>query len=227
MRNRMREQIFALIDQDYQEFSAKLLPGVDNILGVRLPELRKMAKDIANGDWRTYLTNAESEYFEEIMLQGMVIGYVKTDIEEILAYTAAFVPKIDNWSVCDSFCSSLKITKQYRGRMWKFLQAYVASKKEYEIRFGIVMFLHYYIEDEYIDDVLEILDRINHEAYYVKMAVAWAVSICYVKHPTKTMEYLRGNPLDDFTYNKALQKITESLRVDKETKALIRRMRRR
>lgn len=226
MENTIREQIFELIDPDYQKFSAALIPNINNVLGVRLPELRKLAKKIAKGDWRTYLATAEDKYFEEIMLQGMVIGYVKTDIEEILSYVASLVPKIDNWSVCDSFCTGLKFTKENKERVWTFLQPYLSSKKEYEIRFGVVMLLDFYIEIEYIDRVLILLNRAKHDGVYAKMAVAWAVSICYVKFPDTTMEYLRNNTLDDFTYNKAMQKITESNRVDQETKTLIRSMKR-
>lgn len=227
MENTIRKQIFELIDSDYQKFSATLIPNINNVLGVRLPELRKLAKKITKGDWRAYLVTAEDEYFEEIMLQGMVIGYVKTDIEDILSYVAAFVPKIDNWSVCDSFCTGLKFIKDNKERVWEFLQPYLSSEKEYDIRFGVVMLLDFYIETDYIDMVLRLLDRVKHEGHYAKMAVAWAVSICYVKIPDITMEYLRNNTLNDFTYNKALQKVTESNRVDKEIKSLIRSMRRR
>lgn len=141
----IRKQMFELIDTDYQKFSAALIPTINNVLGVRLPELRKIAKKIAKGDWRTYLKTAKDEYFEEIMLQGMVIGYIKTDIEERLFYVASFVPKIDNWSVCDSFCTGLKSTKENKERVWAFLQPYLSSKNEYEIRFGVVMLLNYYI----------------------------------------------------------------------------------
>lgn len=88
------------------------------------------------------------------------------------------------------------------------------------------MLLDFYINDEYIDKVLKLLDNVNHPGYYAKMAVAWAVSICYIKFPEKTMDYLKNNNLDDFTYNKSLQKICESLRVDKETKKIIKAMRR-
>lgn len=160
------------------------------------------------------------------MLQGMVIGCAKADVEEILHHIAAFVPKIDNWSVCDSFCSGLKITSLHKERVWEFIQPYLESDREYNIRFGVVMLLNYYIDELHIHRVLERLDRITHEGYYVKMAVAWAVSICFVKLPDITMDYVRSNSLDDFTYNKALQKITESYRVAPETKALIRSMKR-
>jgi 3-methyladenine DNA glycosylase AlkD len=222
----IREQLFELADVEYQKFSAALIPNIHNILGVRLPELRKLAKKIAKDDWRTYLQHTESDYFEEIMLQGMVIGYVKTNVEEILHYVAAFVPKIDNWSVCDSFCIGLKFTKTNRKHVWDFLQPYLSSKSAYEIRFGVVMLLDFYIEEEYISRVLQLLDNAERQDYYVKMAVAWAISVCYVKLPEPTMKYLENNSLDEFTYNKALQKITESFRVDQETKNRIRGMKR-
>ncbi|PIC69680.1 DNA alkylation repair protein [Sporosarcina sp. P2] len=228
MHNTIRKQIFEQIDTDYQKFSSALIPTNENILGVRMPALRKLAKGIAKDDWRTYLQTANDEYFEEVMLQGLVIGYVKADIEELLTYVEKFVPKIDNWSVCDSFCSGLKMTKQHKERVWSFLQPYVVSENEYELRFGIVMLLVYYIESDYIDRVLGLLNHVQHEGYYVKMAVAWALSSCFVKLPDPTLDYLAGgNSLDVFTYNKALQKITELTRVDQETKQVLRSMKRR
>ncbi|WP_301108854.1 DNA alkylation repair protein [Sporosarcina sp.] len=227
MQNTIRKQIHELIDSDYQKFASALIPNITNVLGVRMPELRKLAKVLVKDDWRSYLETADDDYFEEVMLQGLVIGYAKADIEEILTYVADFVPKIDNWSVCDSFCSGLKFTKKHKERVWIFLQPYLLSTKEYELRFGIVMLLTYYVETSYIDEVLARLGTIKHDGYYVKMAVAWALSICFIKLPEPTLAYLkRDTALDIFTYNKALQKITESCRVDTETKGLIRSMKR-
>lgn len=226
MEKTARARILELAEDDYQRFQCRLLPNIDNILGVRLPALRKIAKEISKGDWRGYMATAPSDYFEEILLQGLVLGYVKTDIEEILHYVADFIPKINNWSVCDSFCTGLKFTKEHRSRVWDFLQIYLTSTEEYKLRFGIVMLLDFYIEDEYIEQVLKLLDHVKHEGYYVKMAVAWAVSICFIKYPEQTMKYLKDNTLDNFTYNKTLQKITESYRIDQATKNLIRIMKR-
>ena len=226
MNETIRQRLLALVDEKYREFHSKLVPGTANILGVRLPLLRELAKEIARGDWRTYLVAAEASYYEELMIEGLVIGYAKADIEEILRYTATFVPKIKNWGICDSFCNNLKITKKHPKQVWEFLQPYLQSRQEFELRFGVVMLLSFYIEDKYIDQVLARLDAAKHDGYYVKMAVAWAVSICFIKYPDKTMSYLRHNTLDDWTYNKALQKIIESLRVDKETKLLIGSMKR-
>jgi 3-methyladenine DNA glycosylase AlkD len=226
MEKTVRERIFEMADQKYRQFQSGLLPGINNILGVRLPDIRKLAKEISKGDWRSFLSDAKDDYYEGIMLQGLVIGYAKGDIEEILQYTAEFIPKINNWGVCDSFCSNLKITQNYRERVWEFLQPYLNSQKEFEIRFAVVMMLDFYINPSDIDRVLSSLNQVNHDGYYAKMAVAWVVSICFVKFPEKTWVYLRKNNWDDVTYNKALQKIRESLCVDKVTKESIRKMKR-
>ncbi len=224
--NVIKEELSVLAEPKYQKFSSGLLPGIHNILGVRLPELRKIAKKLAKDDWQGYLQNASDDSFEEIMLQGMTIGYVKSELSDILPYITTFVNKIDNWSVCDSFCSGLKLPKQYPKEMWKYLMSYLSATHEYHVRFGIVMLLFYYIDDNHIDETLKLLDCIKHPGYYVKMSVAWAISICYIKFPEKTIKFLKNNTLDDMTYNKALQKITESLQIDKDTKCLIRNMKR-
>lgn len=222
----IRKQLMNLAEPGYQKFSASLLPNVHSILGVRLPALRKIAKQLAKEDWRGYLKTADSEYFEEVMLQGMVIGYAKADIEEILRYAANFIPKIDNWSVCDSFCNGLKMTKERREIVLEFIKPYLTSPNEYEVRFGVVMLLNWFVVPEYIHRLFPLFDSICHEGYYAKMAVAWAISICFIHFPQQTLYYLKNNRLDDFTYNKALQKITESLRIEEPTKKLIRSMKR-
>lgn len=98
MRNAILKQLMELKEEEYQKFQASLIPNCNNMLGVRIPELRKIAKEIAKEDWQTYLKNAKDTFFEEVMLQGMVIGYIKTDIEIRLKYIEQFVPKITNWS---------------------------------------------------------------------------------------------------------------------------------
>lgn len=222
----IQTRLFSLSDETYRQFHSKLCPNTENIIGVRMPLLKNLAKELAREDWRTYLKTAENTYYEEILLQGLIIGYAKADIEEILAYTASFIPKIDNWAICDSFCSNLKIIKKHPVRVRTFLQPYLQSNQEFEIRFAVVILLQFYITDSYIAETLSALDKIQHDGYYVKMAVAWAISICFIKYPEKTMHYLKHTTLEDFTYNKALQKITESLRVDRQTKEIIRNMKR-
>lgn len=220
------DKLFSLADPKYQKFHSALCPGTNNMIGVRVPVLRGVAKEIVKDDWRTFLRHAKNDYYEEIMLQGMVIGLAKMELEERVNYLTSFIPKIDNWAVCDVTCAGLKFAKKNEKEVWEFLMPYIHSQNEFEIRFGVVMMLDFYITEGYIEKVLEILNQIKHEGYYVKMAVAWAISICYIKFPKETMILLQNNNLDTFTYNKALQKIIESYRVSKEEKETIRAMKR-
>ena len=98
------------------------------------------------------------------------------------------MPKINNWAVCDTFCAGLKITKKHKEEMFEFLQKYLKSHKEFEIRFGVVMLLDYYIEEKYLNQLFEIFDSIENKEYYVQMAIAWAISICLIKFYDKTGE---------------------------------------
>lgn len=207
-------------DEKYKKFSSALLPTTEQekILGVRLPILRKFAREIYKNSGTLFLQENNLQYFEEIMLQGMIIGLVKDDDKVIKKYIKNFIPKIDNWSVCDSFCCGLKFVKGREENFLEFIKPYLHSKKEYEVRFAVVILLDYYICDKYIDTVLNLLEQVKHEGYYAKMATAWAISMCYVKYPQKTFEFLKNTKLNSQTVNKAVQKITESLKVDSETK---------
>ena len=216
----IEKSLYSLQDKKYQEFQKGLCPGVVNIIGVRIPELRKLAKELLkNYSSKELLENINDNYYEELMLQGMVIGGAKEDINTILKYVKEFVPKIDNWAVCDTFCTSLKITKKYKKEMWKFIQEYLKSDKEFELRFAIVMILGYFIDEEYLEKDFKIFNNIKSDKYYVKMALAWAISICVIKYYDRTVKYLEKEAiLDDFTYNKSIQKARESYRLSKEQK---------
>lgn len=226
MNEEIVKQFLKLQDKKYQKFHSKLCPNVDNIIGVRLPELRKIAKEIAKDNWQDFISNVENKYYEETMVEGLIIGYAKIDIEQKLKYIQKFVPKIDNWAVCDCVCSNFKIKPNDRQKVWKFLEQYFTSTKEFEVRFVLVMLLDYYLEEPYIKEVFNVIDKISKTEYYSQMAAAWTISVAYVKFPKETMEYLKNNTLDDFTYNKCLQKIIESYRVNKEEKETIRAMKR-
>lgn len=226
MKETLVQYLFTLQDINYKKFYSRLCPGINNIIGVRVPILRKYAKQLLREYNMEFLIhNIGNDYYEEIMLQGMIIGlYNDSNIEIILKYIKSFVPKIDNWAICDVFCSGLKITNKNKVMMWDFLQQYIVSDKEFEIRFAIVMILDYYIEEKYLQKVFDILDNIKHNGYYVKMAIAWAVSICIVKYYDNTLRYLQNCKLDNFTYNKSIQKAIESYRISDEQKNILRKM---
>lgn len=220
----IREELFILADEKYREFHNGLCPNNDNIIGVRVPNLRSLAKEIAKEDWRNFIKGNKNEYYEETMLEGFVIGYAKMDLEERLEWISKFVPKIDNWAVCDCTCSTFKFIEKNREAVWDFIQKYLNSNKEFEVRFGIIILLDYYLTEDYIDKVIEKLDKIKQQDYYVKMAIAWTLQVAYVKNKEKVISYLKTSNLDNFTYNKALQKMTESNRISKEEKDLLRKM---
>lgn len=226
MREKIRKELEIIAEENYRIFAAKLIPNIDNLLGVRLPKLRKIAKKIVQLDYEYYLAMDNHLYFEEVMLQGMIIGEIKLPWTERSRYVKQFISKIDNWSVCDSFCCGLKFEVSEKELVWQFLQPYFASDKPYDIRFAVVMLLFYFVDDEYAQKAFTLFDQIKNDDYYVKMAVAWAISIYFRELPTLTMSYLQKNQLDDWIYNKALQKITESLKVDSSTKIIIRSMKR-
>ena len=213
-------------EPSFQQFMVKLLPGIDNILGIRLPTLRKIAKQLAKGNWQDYLLLALDDSYEEIMLQGLVLGYAQGNLQEKEPFLRSYIPKIDNWSVCDSTCATIKLAKEEPEAFWNFLQEYLHSNREYEVRFALVQMLDYYINEAYLAHVLEAIDHVNLKAYYVQMAQAWAVSICYREFPQQTLPYLKENHLDDFTHNKAIQKIMESLKVPKKEKLSLKTLKR-
>ena len=225
MNEEIKKRLFELADMKYKEFHGGLCPGTDNIIGVRIPVLRNYAKELAKKyEISKLLENIDDKYYEEIMLQGMLIGLMKVDFKILKFYLREFIPKIYNWAICDVFCAGLKITKKYKSEMWEFIQKYLKSDKEFEIRFGIVMILDYYIEEDYIDKIFNIFDMVNSKEYYVQMAIAWAISVSFVKFYDETLKYLENAKLDRFTYNKAIQKAIESYRITDEQKGFLRKM---
>ena len=225
--NSLFKKLTELSEKKFKKFNDSLIPNVEiNSIGVRTPYLRKTAKEILRDDYMGFIEFCKDDKIHEIiMLRAMVIAQAKCDFSEKLKLAADFVPKINNWAVCDIFCGDFKDAKNHLPKTFEFLQKYINSKKEYEIRFGAVMLLDYFLNNEYIDEVLKIYGGIKHEGYYVKMAVAWGISIAFIKQREKTLAFLKNNNLDDFTFNKSIQKIRESFRVSPEDKVMLFEMR--
>lgn len=222
----IRKELESMADEKLRKFSSALIPGT-SVIGVRIPQLRLLAKRIAAGtEWKDFLAEDHRGAMEERLLHGLVVGYAKMPFGERLEHIKNFVPLIDSWAVCDCACSTFKAVKKALPQTLDFLQPYLDSEKEYEQRFGAVMLMDYFINEDYIDYTLSRLTRLSSPYYYAKMAVAWALSVCYVKYPEKTMTTLRDCGLDKETYNKALQKIIESQRVSDREKDIIRELKR-
>ena len=222
MEEEIRKKLFEMQDLKYKEFHSSLSPNVDNIIGIQVPKLREYAKELYKNN-KVEDIKIGDKYSEELLLQGMIIGLqTKGPIEKVIDMINEFVPKINSWAVCDVFCAGLKITKKYPKEIFNVIEKYLESNKEFEIRFSIVMLLDYFINDEYIDNVLKILNNIKTDKYYVQMANAWAVSVALVKYYDKTIKFLENSDLDNFTYNKGIQKAIESYRITNEQKDYLR-----
>ncbi len=225
MKQKIKKDLINLQDKKYREFHSSLCPGTDNMIGIKVPILRNYAKELLKQyEFKDLIENIDEEYYEEILLQGILISLAKEDFDTIIKEIENFVPKIDNWAVCDIFCAGLKITKKNKEKMWDFIKPYLKSDKEFEIRFGVVMILDYYIEEKYLNQIFKMINEIQSTDYYVQMAIAWAISVCIIKYYHETLEYLKNAKLDNFTYNKALQKGIESYRITQEQRQVLRNL---
>lgn len=210
----LKKELFELTDAKYQAFSSSLLPETNNILGVRLPILRKMAKKIvANNYWIDFLKENDDSYFELTMLEGMIISYLEENQQ--IKYLEKFIPKINNWSICDSFCCGLKCFKNNKNK--DLLEKYFKSDKEFELRFAFVILLNYFIEDDF-EYVIQKINEFNSEKYYAKMAAAWCLSICIIKNYNQTLLNIKNNKIHPWVTQKGLTKAIESLRLNKNQK---------
>lgn len=218
----LRNCLEGMAEKEYKKFSESLVPGVENMLGIRLPQLRKLAKQLAEGDWKKYLSWQDFAYFEEMMLQGMVLGYVKAPVEEILEAAGQFIPRINNWSVNDSFCTTFQSASKYPVQVWDFLMQYKDSHKEFEVRAVAVMLMGHYLIPEYIGKTLEVFGTLDTKEYYASMAVAWAFATAWAKFPQETKRYLHKHPIDRETYKRMLQKCVESRRITEADKKWMR-----
>ena len=225
--NEIKQELIQMSDSKYKSFHSNLCPGISNILGIRVPILREYAKKIIKKySFEELINNIDDEYYEEIMLQGMLIGLnSKENFNVIKKYIEDYIPKIDNWAICDTFCAGLKIVNKNKDKMWDFIKQYLDSDKEFYLRFAIVIILDYYIEEKYLEEIFRIFNNIQSEYYYVKMAIAWTISISLIKYYDKTINYLKNNSkIDKWTYNKSLQKAIESYRITKSQKELLKNM---
>lgn len=218
------KELERLADPGYKAFHQGLIPGVEMSYGVRLPDLRALSRQVLRGDAMGFLEGSQPGSYEETMLRGLVIAGLKLPWEEKLPLVEGFLPRIDNWAVCDAFCGSLKPrSPQDRQAMWEYLRPLYGDSREYYARFAAVMQLSHFVDQEHLEEGLLLLRQVSHPGYYARMAAAWALSVWYVKFPQETEALLRERALSPWVQNKAIQKVRESRRVSREQKdALLR-----
>ena len=222
----IEQELFALNGNRQITYVSRVVPDSKPIIGVKIPLLRKKAKEIARDDYRTFLETCPDTYYEFETLQALVLGYARDDIETILEYADRFVPKIHDWAVNDSFCQTFTIARKHRERVWNWLMDYKEKQEEFPQRVVAIVLMSHFLEDEYVEKVLQIMNELNHPGYYTRMGVAWCVATAYAKYPEQTLDYLGNNRLADWTHNKAIQKMRESFRVPEADKEMLNQMKR-
>lgn len=212
---KIREQLEAMAEPAYRDFSSRLIPNLPEgeMLGVRLPVLRKIAKGLVKEHGIEALDQIGREYFEETMLRGMVIGCAPIPFSEKIPYIKAFLPEIANWSVCDSFCAGLKGAAAEKEAAWRLVEECLADRRPYYRRFGLVMEMDYFLDGGHMERVLESAVSVGEEDYYVKMAAGWCLAECYAADPEKTDRILRSGRLHPDVLRLALKKIRESRKI--------------
>lgn len=215
------EQLFALQDLEYKKFHSKLMPTIDSdvIIGVRTPDLRKLAKTLkGTPEAERFLTELPHQYYEENNLHGFLLESIK-EFDACVTTLNAFLPYVDNWATCDMM--SPKALKKDLPKLYEWVKTWIASKETYMVRFGVNMLMKYYLEEEFRPEYPELVSSIRSEEYYIKMVVAWYFATALAKQYETVLPYLLEHRLDDWTHNKTIQKAVESYRITPEQKAFL------
>ena len=221
----LRKQLAFEAEDEYRVFAMKGIPSKRPFVGVRIPIVRRMIERIPKGCYETFL-KVEPVAIEEVLARGMII--CKLSYEGIMTWFDSQITYIDNWCTCDIFCASLR--KEIRKHQEEFFEQKVETlleaENEFAVRVGLVMMKVSYVEDGWLGVIFDRVERLREcNDYYVRMAIAWLVSECFIKYPEATLEYLKVSRLPKWTYNKAISKICDSYRVDEDMKKILRVMR--
>ena len=218
---KIQRELFSLQDKEYMKFLSKLTPNVseDTIIGVRIPEIRKLAKKlIKNDQYEDFLKKLPHKYYDENLLHGAIISDSK-DFENCIELLDSFLPFIDNWAVCDTI--SPKIFKKHKRELIEKIREWVKSDKTYICRFGVEMLMTHFLDEDFENEYLEIVANIHSEEYYVKMVIAWF----FAKKWDCAVIYLENDRLNIWVHNKTIQKARESLRITNEKKEYLKGLR--
>ena len=224
----LTDKLRSLADEKYRIFNESLTPGAEGTsFGVRMPALRRIAREILRNDPSSFLDASLGHTVHEInLLHAILLAKESCSVENRLMRIRGFVPTIGNWAVCDLLCNDLKPSPEFAEALLPRLRRYSESENEYEIRFALVMLMLYYRDPAHIDETFRLYASFRHEGYYARMGAAWGLSFLFVDWPERTLELLKSNTLDRFTHNKAIQKCIESYRVSAQDKKMLRTLRR-
>ena len=222
----IQKELFSLQDKEYMKFLSKLTPNVseDTIIGVRIPEIRKLAKKLVkNNEYEDFLKELPHKYYDENLLHGAIISESK-NFEKCIKLLDNFLPFVDNWAVCDTI--SPKIFKKHKKELIEKIKEWSQSDKTYTCRFGVEMLMTHFLDEDFKKEYLEVVADIHSEEYYVKMVVAWFFATALAKQWDYAVIYLEDNRLDVWVHNKTIQKARESLRISLEKKEYLKKLKR-
>ena len=209
--------------EDYERH-VKILNTKQNVIAISMSNIRKFAKQIFKAGYEKFLelslpNDLYQEFYEETLIQGLVIAEIK-DLEKQKEYFKKWVHKIDNWSTCDTVVSTMKGLKnsKEKNKYFDFYYNLCFEKSEFVSRFGIVVLMTCFLEEEYIERILKMCETVKSDAYYVNMALAWLISFAFMKFKDKTYKLLEKRVLSKFVQNKAISKCRDSFRVEKQDK---------
>ena len=204
-----------------------IINSKQKIICVASRDIRAVAKEVSKNDYFDYLnqaknTHASEEYYEETLVQGIVIANQK-NLDEQISNFSWWVNKIDNWSTCDSTICSMKVLKKSKNKdkYFEFFENLCYSNEEFVSRFGIISLMSNYLTEEHIDELLHVAKSVKNEAYYVQMAIAWMLSFCFMKFRDKTFELIKEKSLPKFVQNKTISKCRDSYIVSDSDKELL------
>lgn len=222
----IRERLLACQDKEYGDFHAKLVPNLprENIIGVRVPVLRKLAKELRRmPEGEVFLEELPHQTYDENMLHGLMLTQEK-DYQECLQKVKRFLPYIDNWAVCD--CLSPKVFQRHREELMEEIPAWASSGEVYTCRFGLEMLMKHFLEEDFREAYLEIPAGVRSEEYYVNMMIAWFYATALSKQWESAIPYLENRTLTEWVHNKTIQKAIESYRITPQQKAYLRTLKR-
>ena len=220
------KQLQSLQDLKYRDFQAKLIPNIDKstIIGVRMPDLRKLAKKIDENEAKIFMQDLPHTYYEENMLHSILISNMK-DYGECIKYLEEFLPFVDNWVVCD--CISPKIFTKNTDKLIDKIKVWAQSSHTYTVRVAICLLMKYFLDDEFKVEYLNIAAQIKSEEYYVNMMIAWFFATALTKQWDDVIFVLEDNLPECWTHNKTIQKARESFRITPEQKQYLKSLKKR
>ena len=221
----IRARLFALQDEGYRAFHSRMMPTVppETVIGVRVPALRRLAKRLAGTPQaEAFLQELPHIYYEENNLHAFLLESIR-DYDAALAATEKFLPYIDNWATCDSFCP--KVFAKHKEDLLPVLRRWMASDHPYTVRYGMEMLMRYYLDEDFRPEHLAWAAAVHSGEYYINMMRAWYFATALAKQPEAALPWLTARRLDVWTHNKTIQKAVESSRIPAETKAFLRTLR--